>query len=133
MSTASPANPRVAYAGAYQHFEEMASRGEINATPLPPLAGSKRKSYDAADTENVPPVNDYDSDDDDSREILDYEPCDAIRKKITTFIESGEMGVGQFCDAIGVGGNSYRRFMNQGGKDKKGYERVGRVMPTLAP
>lgn len=81
----------------------------VTAAP-PQLAGSKRKSTDTSD---LPTINlgDY--------EISDGEPmdsCTVVRGKINRFLEAGEMKVGQFCDAIGVSGNAYRRFMAQNGK-----------------
>ncbi|KAH0283888.1 hypothetical protein M436DRAFT_52268 [Aureobasidium namibiae CBS 147.97] len=74
------------------------------------LAGSKRKSTHTSD---LPTINldDYD--------IPDGEPmdsCTVVRGKINRFLEAGEMKVGQFCDAIGVSGNAYRRFMSQNRK-----------------
>lgn len=74
------------------------------------LAGSKRKSTDSSD---LPTINldEYD--------VPDGEPmdsCNVVRGKINRFLEAGEMKVGQFCDAIGVSGNAYRRFMFQNGK-----------------
>lgn len=81
-------------------------------TPSQPtqLAGTKRKSTDASD---LPTINldDYD--------IPDGQPmdsCTVVRGKINRFLEAGEMKVGQFCDAIGVSQNAYRRFMSQNGK-----------------
>lgn len=44
--------------------------------------------------------------------------CNVIRSKINRFLESGEMKVDEFCDAIGVSGNGYRRFMAMNGKDQ---------------
>lgn len=38
-----------------------------------------------------------------------------IRNQIRRLIESGEIGVGAFCDTLGVSQNSYRRFMGQNG------------------
>lgn len=74
------------------------------------LAGSKRKSTDTSD---LPTINldDYDVPD---GEVMDS--CTVVRGKINRFLEAGEMKVGQFCDAIGVSGNAYRRFMSQNGK-----------------
>ncbi|KAI4848555.1 hypothetical protein E4T44_03864 [Aureobasidium sp. EXF-8845] len=74
------------------------------------LAGTKRKSTDSS---NLPTINldDYD--------VADGHPmdsCTVVRGKINRFLEAGEMKIGQFCDAIGVSGNAYRRFMAQHGK-----------------
>lgn len=74
------------------------------------LAGSKRKSTDSS---NLPTINldDYDIA---VGEVMDS--CTVVRGKINRFLEAGEMKVGQFCDAIGVSGNAYRRFMSRNGK-----------------
>ncbi|KAF2183131.1 hypothetical protein K469DRAFT_739956 [Zopfia rhizophila CBS 207.26] len=44
--------------------------------------------------------------------------CDAIRRKIRAFIDSGEMKVGEFQNAIGVNSRSYSAFMGQNGAYK---------------
>lgn len=44
--------------------------------------------------------------------------CNVVRGKINRFLESGEMKVGEFCDALGVSAKSYRNFMAMNGKDK---------------
>ncbi|KAG9965622.1 hypothetical protein KCU61_g1852, partial [Aureobasidium melanogenum] len=74
------------------------------------VAGTKRKSTDSSD---LPTINldDYD--------IPDGQPmdsCTVVRGKINRFLQAGEMKIGQFCDAIGVSQNAYRRFMSQNGK-----------------
>ncbi|KAH0080399.1 hypothetical protein KCU60_g16703, partial [Aureobasidium melanogenum] len=75
------------------------------------LAGTKRKSTDSSD---LPTINldDYD--------IPDGQPmdsCTVVRGKINRFLQAGEMKIGQFCDAIGVSQNAYRRFMSQDGNN----------------
>ncbi|KAH0404387.1 hypothetical protein KCU89_g1180, partial [Aureobasidium melanogenum] len=84
----------------------------ITMTPSQPtqVAGTKRKSTDSSE---LPTINldDYD--------IPDGQPmdsCTVVRGKINRFLQAGEMKVGQFCDAIGVSQNAYRRFMSQNGK-----------------
>jgi len=47
---------------------------------------------------------------------MDMSP-NQVRGKIRRLIESGELGVGQFCDTIGVSQTSYRRFMGQSGNN----------------
>ncbi|KAF1344521.1 hypothetical protein BDV97DRAFT_55961 [Delphinella strobiligena] len=77
------------------------------------MAGTKRKSADDG-TSELSPV------DLDSIEIpagTKLESCNVVRGKINRFIESGEMKVGEFCDALGVSGNGYRRFLALNGKD----------------
>jgi hypothetical protein len=44
--------------------------------------------------------------------------CDQVRRLIRTFIESGEMKVGEFQRAIDVSGPGYSRFLAQNGRDK---------------
>ncbi|KAL8691157.1 MAG: hypothetical protein Q9218_003554 [Villophora microphyllina] len=53
--------------------------------------------------------DDDDEDDDENRLITDS--CDVVRRKITAFINSGEMKVTEFQRTIGVNSNSYGRFM----------------------
>lgn len=53
--------------------------------------------------------DDDDDDDDDDRPVTDS--CDVVRRKITAFINSGEMKVTEFQRTIGVNSNSYGRFM----------------------
>jgi hypothetical protein len=75
------------------------------------LAGTKRKSTDASSNLPTIDLDDYD--------VLNGHPmdsCTVVRGKINCFLEAGEMKIGQFCDAIGVSGNAYRRFMAQNGK-----------------
>ncbi|KAL5692813.1 hypothetical protein EMGR_005674 [Emarellia grisea] len=44
--------------------------------------------------------------------------CDQVRRRIRSFIESGEMKIGEFQNAIGVSSRSYLDFMGQHGRDK---------------
>lgn len=44
--------------------------------------------------------------------------CDSVRRKIRTFIESGAMKVGEFCQEIGVSNRSYNNFLSQNGPTK---------------
>ena len=71
---------------------------------------SKRPHTDIENHEEI--------DDDDPRleEITDS--CDVVRRKINTFINSGEMKVTEFQRAIGVSSNSYLTFMKQHGPTK---------------
>ena len=72
------------------------------------LAGSKRKSTDA------PPTIHLDDFDVSEGQVMDS--CTVVRGKIKRFLDSGEMRIGQFCDAIGVSQNAYRRFMAEKGQ-----------------
>lgn len=72
------------------------------------LAGSKRKSTDA------PPTIDLDDFDVPEGQVMDS--CTVVRGKMKRFLDSGEMRIGQFCDAIGVSQNAYRRFMAEKGQ-----------------
>ncbi|KAI5246596.1 hypothetical protein E4T43_02599 [Aureobasidium subglaciale] len=76
----------------------------------PQLAGTKRKSTDASDLPTID-LDDYDIPDGQA-----MDSCTVVRDKINRFLDAGEMKVGQFCDAIGVSGNAYRRFMAQNGE-----------------
>ncbi|KAK6008803.1 hypothetical protein QM012_000706 [Aureobasidium pullulans] len=82
----------------------------ISPTQPSQLAGTKRKFTDMS---QLPTINldDYD--------IPDGHPmdsCNVVRGKIRRFLEAGEMKIGQFCEAVGVSQNAYRRFMAQNGK-----------------
>jgi hypothetical protein len=44
--------------------------------------------------------------------------CDQVRRKIRSFLESGEMKVSEFQRAIGASSRSYTSFMGQNGRDK---------------
>jgi hypothetical protein len=61
-------------------------------------------------------IEEIDSDDDRLCYITDS--CDQVRRKIRTFLEAGEMKVGEFQKALGVSSNAYSRFMGQNGRDK---------------
>ncbi|WVW83483.1 hypothetical protein I302_105504 [Kwoniella bestiolae CBS 10118] len=60
-------------------------------------------------------VSESDDEDDPSLDIIKYSPAQ-IRNKIRSFINSGEMKVYEFCDAIGVSNNAYQRFMKESGQ-----------------
>ncbi|OCF55074.1 hypothetical protein L486_07184 [Kwoniella mangroviensis CBS 10435] len=65
---------------------------------------------------NMSDMSDEDEDEDDLMlNIIKYSPSQ-IRNKIRSFINSGEMKVYQFCDAIGVSNGSYQRFMKESGQ-----------------
>ncbi|WWD10497.1 hypothetical protein V865_008633 [Kwoniella europaea PYCC6329] len=72
---------------------------------------------DIAELENASlDMSDEDEDEDDpTLDIIKYSPAQ-IRNKIRSFINSGEMKVYQFCDAIGVSNNAYQRFMKESGQ-----------------
>lgn len=74
------------------------------------LAGTKRKSTGSSELSTIN-LDDYD--------IPNGHPmdsCTVVRGKIRRFLEAGEMRIGEFCEAIGVSQNAYRRFMAQNGK-----------------
>lgn len=54
-------------------------------------------------------------DDEDPRLEMIDQSCDTIRRKINNLINSGEMKVGAFQDAIGVSSRSYSGFMGKSG------------------
>ncbi|RJE27201.1 hypothetical protein PHISCL_00442 [Aspergillus sclerotialis] len=70
-----------------------------------------------ASTANIAsePIPEISSDD----ERLNYitADCNKIRRQIRSFIESGEMKVGEFQNAIGMSSKSYGAFMKQRGAD----------------
>jgi len=61
-------------------------------------------------------INEIDSEDDRLQYITDN--CDQVRRKIRTFLNSGEMKVTEFQRVLGVNSNAYGRFMGYTGKDK---------------
>lgn len=73
----------------------------------------KRKSNAVED-----PSQSVDLDEIDIPDGTPMESPDVVRRKINAFIESGEMKVGEFCDTLGVSGNSYRNFLGQHGRTK---------------
>jgi hypothetical protein len=76
----------------------------------------KRKStdLDPSNAENIPPEIDSD---DERLSYIDWN-CDQVRRRIRAFIESGEMKIGEFQDAIGFSSRSYLEFLGQNGRDK---------------
>ncbi|KAL2063175.1 hypothetical protein VTL71DRAFT_6247 [Oculimacula yallundae] len=56
--------------------------------------------------------------DDPDEGIYVTQNCDQIRRKIHSFINSGEMKVGEFQQAIGVNSKGYSLFMGQSGPNK---------------
>ncbi|RBQ70138.1 hypothetical protein FVER14953_00588 [Fusarium verticillioides] len=78
----------------------------------------KRKSDVGPDNtqENLFPDNVPDIDSEDERLALhDSDTCNAIRRKIRNWIDSGAQKVGEFQKTIGVSGKSYNSFMNRTG------------------
>lgn len=75
---------------------------------------TKRKASPEATPQQ--PLVEIDSDDDRLNEIS-WTPGQ-IRTRIRTFIDSGEMKIGEFQKAIGVSSRSYLDFMRQSGRDK---------------
>ncbi|RAL63328.1 hypothetical protein DID88_003753 [Monilinia fructigena] len=57
-------------------------------------------------------------DSDDERLQMVDQNCDQVRRKIRSFLESGEMKVTEFQKKIGVNSRSYGSFMGQNGKSK---------------
>ncbi|KAE8137804.1 hypothetical protein BDV38DRAFT_246249 [Aspergillus pseudotamarii] len=77
--------------------------------PMVSTAGTKRKA-DASEPEEI--------DDEDPRlHVLKWD-CNQVRRKIKNFIESKEMKVGEFQDAIGVSSRSYNAFLKMSGQMK---------------
>ncbi|KAH7323458.1 hypothetical protein BKA65DRAFT_435342 [Rhexocercosporidium sp. MPI-PUGE-AT-0058] len=113
----------------YQHTYDLA------ASPRQPLAPTNINSLlnpEPSDNYKTtylgrPPVgaapsakrkaDEYDEDDSDEG-VYVTQNCDQIRRKIHSFINSGEMKVGEFQKAIGVNSKGYGMFMGQSGRDK---------------
>lgn len=101
-----------------------AGRGSKPATatapasaPKPAAASSKKRKSDAAaqDKEELFPEDVEEIDDDDPRLDCPQETCNAIRRKIRNWTESGAMKIGEFQDALGVSSKAYTSFMNRTG------------------
>lgn len=87
----------------------------VSAAPAankPASAPRKRKSEAVTEPESLSEI-----DDDDPRLEHVDQTCQQVRTKIKRFIESGEMKVGEFRAAAGIGAAGYSRFMNQSGRD----------------
>ncbi|KAI7772787.1 hypothetical protein LZL87_005512 [Fusarium oxysporum] len=101
----------------------MARGMPSGAPPIPAPAPAttttssrKRKSDIGPDTtqEDLFPDNVPDIDSEDERLALhDSDTCNAIRRKIRNWIDSGAQKVGEFQKTIGVSGKSYNSFMNR--------------------
>ncbi|KAF4975241.1 hypothetical protein FZEAL_7948 [Fusarium zealandicum] len=85
--------------------------------PAAATSSRKRKSDVAAETkEDLFPEGVEDIDDEDPRlDRLDSDTCNAIRRKIRSWIESGAQKVGEFQQTIGVSSKAYTSFMNRTG------------------
>ncbi|KLP15540.1 uncharacterized protein LW94_6827 [Fusarium fujikuroi] len=103
----------------------MARGNPSGAPPIPAPAPAattkssrKRRSDVGPDNaqENLFPDNVPDIDSEDERLALhDSDTCNAIRRKIRNWIDSGAQKVGEFQKTIGVSGKSYNSFMNRTG------------------
>lgn len=103
----------------------MARGNPSGAPPIPAPAPAatttssrKRKSDVGPDNvqENLFPDNVPDINSEDERLALhDSDTCNAIRRKIRNWIDSGAQKVGEFQKTIGVSGKSYNSFMNRTG------------------
>lgn len=85
-----------------------------NKSSTATTASKKRKS-DAVEElkQNLFPDDAPEIDDDDPRLRMADETCNAIRRKIRTWIESGAQKVGEFQNTIQVSPRSYQSFMNR--------------------
>jgi hypothetical protein len=84
-----------------------------NVAPQP-RTGTKRKSTSNDNGDE----NDINLHEIDVGHMPLTENPDQIRRKIHRLIENGGMKVGEFCDAIAVSQNAYRRFVSQSGATK---------------
>ncbi|TGO50751.1 hypothetical protein BOTNAR_0381g00020 [Botryotinia narcissicola] len=78
-----------------------------------PPADNKRKASEIEEPQDLPEI-----DSDNERLHIVDQNCDQIRRKIRTFLESGEMKVTEFQKKIGTNSRSYGAFMGQSGKFK---------------
>lgn len=91
-------------------MEKHASRNFLASGHLPPLNQiQKRKAVE------------LDSEDEEDREDRRYpvtENCDQIRRKINIFVQSGEMKIGKFQEALGVNSKGFNNFLALVGRTK---------------
>ncbi|KAI9157957.1 hypothetical protein HJFPF1_05942 [Paramyrothecium foliicola] len=82
----------------------------------PAAASSKKRKSDAVEdkTEMFPAALD-DIDDEDPRLDFPKDTCNAVRKMIHNWTDSGAMKIGEFQDALGVSSKAYGAFMNRNG------------------
>ena len=85
-----------------------------NAVDQPVKAGTKRKSTSNEDE----PENDVHLSDIDVDGMPLEDNPDQIRRKIRRLLDNSDMKVVEFCRAIKVSDNAYRRFMSQSGRTK---------------
>ncbi|KAJ8069573.1 hypothetical protein OCU04_000012 [Sclerotinia nivalis] len=78
-----------------------------------PAAASKRKASEIEEPQALPEI-----DSDDERLRMVDQTCDQVRRKIRSFLETGEMKVTEFQKKIGANSKSYGSFMGQSGKFK---------------
>ncbi|KAF9774484.1 hypothetical protein IL306_007504 [Fusarium sp. DS 682] len=87
--------------------------------PTTTTTGSRKRKSDVAPEntqEELFPANVPDIDSEDERlDLRDPDTCNAIRRKIRNWIDSGAQKVGEFQRTIGVSGKSYNSFMNRTG------------------
>lgn len=99
---------------------KAASKPKPRATPKEPAPASKKRKSDA-DTaasekaalfpEDVPEIDDEDP----RLNLTDADTCNAVRRKIRNWIESGAMKIGEFQNTLGVSSKAYTSFMNRTG------------------
>ncbi|KAF5590868.1 hypothetical protein FPCIR_6260 [Fusarium pseudocircinatum] len=88
-------------------------------TPATTTTSSRKRKSDVGPDntkEDLFPDNVSDIDSEDERLALhDSDTCNAIRRKIRNWIDSGAQKIGEFQKTIGVSGKSYNSFMNRTG------------------
>ncbi|MCJ1238824.1 hypothetical protein MMC14_006815 [Varicellaria rhodocarpa] len=85
----------------------------LSSTDKAPITSAKRQHSAIEDADD----DDEENDAPQLRYVTDS--CDQVRRKINTFINSGEMKVGEFQKAIGVNSRSYGTFMTQQERDQR--------------
>lgn len=83
---------------------------------MQPKCPPKRKPTDDAEDVTPPALPEIDSDDE-RLEIITWN-ADQVRSRIRNLIDSGEMKIGEFQNAINVSSKSYLDFSRQSGRDK---------------
>ncbi|KAH7156209.1 hypothetical protein EDB81DRAFT_880539 [Dactylonectria macrodidyma] len=85
--------------------------------PAPKPAASRKRKSDVVETnQDLFPDDAPEIDSDDERLVLTQsDTCNAVRRKIRNWTESGAMKVGEFQNTLGVSSKAYGSFMNRTG------------------
>ncbi|KAL2675155.1 hypothetical protein Neosp_011336 [[Neocosmospora] mangrovei] len=98
--------------------ENSTAKGASKPKPKPATTASKKRKSDAGEEDlksQLFPDDIEDIDDYDPRLDVITDTCNAVRRKIRNWTESGAQKVGEFQKTIGVSSKAYLSFMNRTG------------------